>query len=863
MRLQQKTLTIFATAVLAVVVIAYTTARLTFLRSMEELEEKQTLDTLHSLLKLIDNDLARLAAHAQDWGAWDDTYRFLLGENPDYVDANLMDETFANLRVSFMLYFNAKGTLHFAKAFDLSGSAEVQPSAELLDHLEKQFLPLRPQDAANGVAGLVVMPEGPVLLASRSIVTSRYEGPVAGTLVLGRYLDPAAIDRYSKTLNAIVSCEVPPAASPAPPPHTSSADFIWAAPQMRVEPLDDATIQGSAVARDLYGNPALSFKVDKSREISQQARRTLLIYTISLIATSFVLGAAFWLLLNRQVLRRLTRLRGNLSAIAMEKDFTQRLALDGSDEVTDVGASVNTLLDALDEANATIRSREKEVSSILENNPAAILLIHQRDRRISWGNTNALKTVERSQGEITGHPCHELICPEGGERCPAVDERLIGQTVESMIRRRDGTLLPILKSVARITYQGEPHLLAAFFDISAQKQMEGALRQAQKMETVGLLAGGVAHDLNNMLTALVSYPDLILMQLGGDHALEKPLKTLKSSAQKAAAMVEDLLTLARRSVAATEIVRTNELVRLYFSSPEHARLVDLHPQLSFELHLSRDEMDVKASPVQFAKMLMNLVGNAAEATEGPGKVVVSTAGRVLETPLDGYERVPPGEYVVLSVSDTGKGIPVDDLPRIFEPFYTKKSMGRSGTGLGMTIVWNALKDMEGYIDIKTGPGIGTTFELYLPVSPLPAAGQGTPRESAEDCWPGNGERILVVDDMPEQREVAREILERLGYRVETAAGGEEAVQILARTSVDLVLLDMILGSGPDGLDTYRAILETRPGQKALLVSGFAETARVFEALNLGAAGYLKKPYTFRSLGRTVRTALARGDADTS
>ncbi|MCP4693450.1 MAG: response regulator, partial [Desulfobacterales bacterium] len=260
------------------------------------------------------------------------------------------------------------------------------------------------------------------------------------------------------------------------------------------------------------------------------------------------------------------------------------------------------------------------------------------------------------------------------------------------------------------------------------------------------------------------------------------------------------------------------------------------------------------SPVHLSKTVMNLVSNAAEAIPGEGTVTISTENRYIEGRMGRRGVMAEGEYVVLEIRDDGTGVSPEDQGKIFEPFYTKKAMGRSGTGLGMAVVWGTVKDHAGHIDLHSEEGEGSTFTLYFPASRREASIPPAPGPDLAD-YKGRGESILVVDDSPEQREIATRILERLGYSAKEAASGEEAVEYLKNHTADLLVLDMIMAPGIDGLETYQRIIEFRPGQKALIVSGFSETERVKEAERAGAGGYIKKPYTLQKIGVAVRKEL--------
>ena len=245
--------------------------------------------------------------------------------------------------------------------------------------------------------------------------------------------------------------------------------------------------------------------------------------------------------------------------------------------------------------------------------------------------------------------------------------------------------------------------------------------------------------------------------------------------------------------------------------------------------------------------------NAAEAMPDGGKITIGSENRHEDKPLNAFDDISKGDYATLQVSDTGIGISPEDRERIFEPFYTKKSMGRSGTGLGMAVVWGTVKDHRGYIDLKSQEGKGTVITLYFPVTRKEL---DTNAEGVEiDALKGHGESILIVDDVKEQRQIASKMLEKLGYSVATVASGEAAIDYLLNHTVDLIVLDMIMEPGIDGLETYQKILEIHPGQRTIIASGYSESDRVKEAQRIGAGTYIKKPYLLEKFGRAIKTEL--------
>ena len=388
-----------------------------------------------------------------------------------------------------------------------------------------------------------------------------------------------------------------------------------------------------------------------------------------------------------------------------------------------------------------------------------------------------------------------------------------------------------------------------------KRSLEERLQRAEKMEALGQLAGGVAHDLNNVLGVLTGYSELLLAEIPEGSRPRTYVDKILQSTEKGAAIIQDLLTLARRGVTTSDVINLNSVVSGFLKTLVFEKVKDYHPRVKFITECDENLLNIKGSPLHLEKTLMNLVSNAAEAIPGKGEVVIRTQNRHLDTPVRGYDEVKEGDYVVLTVSDSGTGIAAENIGKIFEPFYSKKTMGRSGTGLGLAIVWGTIKDHHGYIDVRTEVGRGTVFMLYFPVTreePI-APKQNEPIER----YTGKGESVLVVDDIAEQRDVASRLLTRLGYDVHVASSGEEAVEYLKGHKADILVLDMIMAPGIDGLETFQRVLEINPQQKAILVSGFSETERVKKAQKIGAGAYVRKPYIMEKIGVAIRDELNR------
>jgi len=513
-----------------------------------------------------------------------------------------------------------------------------------------------------------------------------------------------------------------------------------------------------------------------------------------------------------------------------------------------------------------LRESEDKYKKAFHTNQDAININRLADGMYILSNEGFTKITGYTEADVAGRTSLEINIwenkadrdrlVEGLKRDGKVDN------LEANFRKKDGAIVRGLMSASVININGIPHIFNVTKDITASRQaeeekkaLEERLSRAEKMESLGLLAGGVAHDLNNVLGIVVGYAELLLDSVDEKSPLRKDLKTIFDGGQKAAAIVEDLLTLARRGVVGKKVLNLNRLITNFKESPQWSKLLTYHPQIQIKTELDPDLLNISASSVHLEKTLYNLVSNAGEAMTKGGTITIKTSNQYVDKPISGYDNIYEGDYVVLSVSDEGDGISETDLKRIFEPFYTKKIMGRSGTGLGLSVVWGTVKDHHGYIDVQSEEGRGTTFTLYFLITREEIEQEGLAVSTSE--YQGNGQSLLVVDDVKDQRDLATRLLTSLNYQVSSVESGEEAIKYLKDHQPDLIVLDMIMDPGMDGLDTYKSVLEINPKQKAIIVSGFSESDRVKEAKTIGAGAYIKKPYIKEKLGLAVKKELER------
>ena len=432
-------------------------------------------------------------------------------------------------------------------------------------------------------------------------------------------------------------------------------------------------------------------------------------------------------------------------------------------------------------------------------------------------------------------------------------------SMECTIDRGTKRPLPVRIVVSPVHGLGQDAFQGVVKDLSDQKKnqhFEKQLKEWEKLKNIGVIAGSVAHDLNNILAGMATYPEVLTMNNALPSGVRESLEIIKESGQKASCVVSDLLTISRGIKADRQIMNVNRVVQRFMAAPEFENIQQANPETSLEVNLDPELLNISGSYIHIEKAIMNLLEHCFErvfSTED-GNIVLTTANfyvnetNVLYTEKD----MPTGEYVMLEVSDNGPDWPKHCLKRIFDPFFVQKELGLPGTGLGLTVVLNTVQDHRGDVQVASSPH-GTRFTMLLPAIRAEIVAASEPLSL--DQITGNGETILVVDDLSTQRKIAEAILNRLNYRVFSVAEGFSAIEFVKQTPVDLILMDVFLGPGLSGLEALRQIREINPGQKAVIASGHSESEEVLKVQEFGKDTFIKKPFTVMDMGIAVKEEL--------
>ncbi len=981
MTLRRKVLLIVGVTLAALIAGVYTLSRGILSAGFSRLERNDVERDVERVRNAYADALNNLASKSADWAVWDDAYAFIEDGNERFIHSNCADTTFEDMRLNLMLYVHRSGRIMFAKAFDLREGKEVPVPQSVLQRLQRDDSRLlRYDDVTSKHAGVLLVPEGPMLVVSRPVVTSQREGPIRGTVVFGRWLDAEEVHDLGVRTRLLVTMRRLDG-------RALSTDLVEArralaaGAKVVVDPLSSDYIAGYTIVNNIDGRPALLAEVITPRGIFLQAQATMRYLMIALLAVGLAVGILTVVLLERLVLTRVARLASDVVRIGTNTDPSARVSVRGRDELSGLADVINQTLDAL-------RRSQQLLRTTIETTPDCVKLMTE-DGTVLEMNPVGLAMVEAdSMEEVVGQCVYPIIAPEHREAFRALAERvcrgekgrlefeIIGlkgtrrwmethavplrnpvdgsllqlsvtrdiserKRTEQAIRDAEERYRRLVENLPAITYAAqfgadgkwlyvspqvesllgfsvaewlaEPslwfsrvhpddqlavlaaelrsresatpleaeyrmiardgrvlwfsdrgivvrdtqgrgdHLQGVMMDITEQKRLEEQFLQSQKVEAVGRLAGGVAHDFNNILTTITGSCELALRKLPPHDPLRKNAQEILKAADRAASLTRQLLAFSRKQTLqprridlSSVVAETDKMLRRLIGEDIQLRTIG-RPNAG----------SVKADPAQIELVLINLAVNARDAMPTGGQLTLSVDRAVVDDDCSPHPNgVPPGDYVLLSVTDTGTGMTDEVKAHIFEPFFTTKPHGQ-GTGLGLATCYGIVKQSGGHITVDSEYGKGTTFKIFLPR--IDAAADRQPARPESLHLPTGTETILVTEDEPAVREFTVGMLRDLGYNVLEAADGLEARRVAEQCNghgIDLLFTDVVMPQ-MGGKQLADWMTEARPKTKILFTSGYMADAIVRHGVLEDRIAFLGKPFTPTSLAYKVREVLEK------
>jgi PAS domain S-box-containing protein len=499
-----------------------------------------------------------------------------------------------------------------------------------------------------------------------------------------------------------------------------------------------------------------------------------------------------------------------------------------------------------------LRESENRYRTLFEDHAAVELLIDAQTGRIVDANQSALAYYGWNKAELTKKRIQEIntLSPIEVEREMDDARKKHRNHFQFKHRRADGSVSDVRVFSSPIVIKGKEYLHSIVLDITKEKQLEAQLQQAQKMESVGQLAGGVAHDFNNLLQVMNGYAELLVAKFGETHDIGGYVNKMLDAGNKAASLVQQLLAFSRRQLMRPEILDMNLLIEQMLKMLK--RVIGEHIDMRFVP--GHKLGTVQADRTMMEQILMNLCVNARDAMPEGGEITIETENVFIDEKYsDLHEWAKIGRYVLLSVTDSGCGMSHDLMEHIFEPFFTTKEQGK-GTGLGLSTVYGIVKQHEGMINAYSELNKGTTFKVYLPVSERAAIDVGS---KIKEPVPLGNERILVAEDSEEVRSLAREILEKAGYQVIEARDGQQAIEMIENgegATVAAYLLDVVMPK-KSGWDVYKTLCRIRPGCRVLFMSGYSENAVHTNYVLKSGHRLVQKPFSRETLLKEIRKTI--------
>jgi PAS domain S-box-containing protein len=852
--LRHKTLMIVLAALIGLVGGLYVLSRAVLLRGFSRLEDDFAAENLGRATSALSNEVDTLQHTADQFADSDQTYEYLSGVNPDAVRAEFPARIFEQMRVNFVVVLDRSGRKIFSRGFNVVSMSYAAVPAELNQHLARGSVLLGGAGDSGDVTGIVMLDSGPVLIDSSAILTSNSDGPSVGRLIMGRLLDADETVRLAGMTHIPIEIERVDSAR-LPRDFRDAAAAITNEKPTLIRPDAFDSLAAYQELHDIYSKPVAILRVVLPRKIYGQGRTSLLQFLLLLLAAGAAFGSLTLYLLERFVISRVGRLSDDITQVGASGDLGRRLRVSGHDELANLGDTINGMLEDLERVQIERQHERARLAVMVERMPA-VLWTADTQLQINSAVGAGLEALGFHPREAVGLSVKDFFSTKDNEAPPiaahrkALDGQAVAYEVNWKDRKFESHVQPLRDAEGAI--QG---VVGVALDVTERERLTDQLRQSQKMQAVGELAGGVAHDFNNLLMVVKGHAQILLDRIPDSSPLRLSAEQVEKAADRAATLTRQLLAFSRKQVLQPRVLDMNDAVAGMIKM--FSRVIGENIEMAFIPggKLGR----VKADPGQIEQVLLNLVVNARDAMPNGGRLTIETSNVELDSGYAAtHTSVEPGEYVMLTVTDTGCGMDAATQARIFEPFFTTKGPGK-GTGLGLATVYGVVKQSGGYIYVYSEVQRGTTFKIYLPQVNAELDKLSSDTQKKQNVR--GSETILFVEDEQSVRELVRDYLVAGGYCMLEASDGTQALKVAAAHPgpIHMLITDVVMPhlSGPELATTLSA---ERPNMKVLFISGYTDDTVFRHGVLEGGVAFLQKPFNLKALSQKIREVLSNEPA---